>query len=262
MTVASEIDQPAALDESVRITFRDQLRAARASALRNSEGFREIFFCLERLAAYLNVPEDGLLKACDKTEQLARNSPLAVSIPEEFRELHPTFRALYQRVVHSRNRAAHEGAFARNLTRHAVELTLILEDALQRGMMEVQHFMVRDPVVANDWEPISFVRQKMLLNAFSFLPAEVTKGEWSLVSDHAIARFLCVGNVNGKERRRRLATKLVDATTNEGLSLAKPDSCAPNAPVEDVIPKLSDMPLLVIDGEHRLVGILTAFDLM
>ncbi len=250
------------LPEPVRISFRDQLRAARASALKNAEGSREIFYCLERFAAYINGPQVGLRKASDKMAQLASHSPLAAAVPVQLKELHPTFVALYQRVVEGRNQAAHEGAFARNLTRHAVELTLILEDALQKEMMEVQHFMVRDPVVAYDWEPISLVRQKLLLNAFSFLPVEVGTGVWFLVSDVAIACFLRSGGPASNERRDRLATPLHQATRDGRLKLTEATKCGPNEAVERIIDRLQDRPLLVTDESSRLLGILTAFDLL
>ena len=74
------------------------------------------------------------------------------------------------------NDALHQGAFARHLTIHAIDLALILEDAL-RSFEEprVSDYMVRNPLFAELWQPIGFIRQQMLANSFSFLP--VLKGK-------------------------------------------------------------------------------------
>jgi hypothetical protein len=65
----------------------------------------------------------------------------------------------------------HQGAFARRLTGHAIELSLVLEDALRRSLDSpvVGDYMVRGPICAEPWQPISFIRQRMLANSFSFL---------------------------------------------------------------------------------------------
>jgi len=42
------------MDLEATLYFRDQLRSARATALRDSEAFDEIIFVLERLGEYLS----------------------------------------------------------------------------------------------------------------------------------------------------------------------------------------------------------------
>ena len=69
-----------------------------------------------------------------------------------------------------RNDALHQGACARHLANHAVQLALVLEDALMPSEPKVSDFMVRDAICAAHWQPISFVRQQMLANSFSYLP--------------------------------------------------------------------------------------------
>lgn len=64
-----------------------------------------------------------------KLEQLAGASPLA-SEPAFARHLHIPFSVLYDLVRNARNDALHQGAYVRHLTRHAVSLSLVLEDAL------------------------------------------------------------------------------------------------------------------------------------
>ena len=116
----------------------------------------------------------------------ANKSPLAYEIPSARRQYHTPFSDLLELVRDARNSALHEGSFARHLTIHVVELSLIIEDALMYNSVAVSDFMVRDPVCAYPWQPLSFIRQKMLLNSFSFLPVCVDykdEKDWWVVSD-------------------------------------------------------------------------------
>jgi hypothetical protein len=93
---------------------------------------------------------------------LALTSPLVVEIPNKFRNF------LDQGVDGARNETLHQGAFARPLTKHAIELAIILEDALSQQVNQVvMDFMVRNPLCAELWKPIGFIRQQMLANSFS-----------------------------------------------------------------------------------------------
>src|SRR5439155_14524227 len=117
---------------------------------------------------------------------LAAVSPLFDSIPQRWRHLHTPFSVLYELVRRGRNAAMHEGASARHLTLHAIELALVLEDALMMGMDQIGDYMVRNPVYAALWQPLSFVRQEMLVNSFSYLPVAIEERsgkDWRLVSD-------------------------------------------------------------------------------
>jgi CBS-domain-containing membrane protein len=153
-----------------------------------------------------------------------------------------------------------QGAFARRLTGHAIELSLILEDALRRSLDSpvVSDYMVRNPICADLWQPISFIRQQMLANSFSFLPVNTAQG-WCLISDVQIATYL--GTVTST-RKVRLAQSL----TESGLKLKLAKLCAENTPLEEALRLLEDdqKPLLVHpDGNSRsIVGIVTPFDLL
>jgi len=115
--------------------FRDQLRIARASAFRDAEGFQEILFVIERLGFMLTNNPDAhtLEKYKAKIQKLSKNSVLAEEIPASWRHLHTPMSELYEIVRIARNDAVHQGALARHLTTHAVELALVLEDALMDG---------------------------------------------------------------------------------------------------------------------------------
>lgn len=170
--------------------FRDKFRNARAAANRDAEGCIAICQCIERFAYFLTRRNDGLAGAWGAIREAVSQSPLVNEIPSRWRDLHPDLRQLYESDREGRNQAVHEGAYARTFTRHAIELSLIIEDALQEFGNVVRDFMVRDPVVAHPWEPVSFVRQKMLVDPFSFLPIWMENEGWCFVSDRALARYL------------------------------------------------------------------------
>jgi hypothetical protein len=153
---------------------------------------------------------------------------------------------------------------------HATQLALILEDALtDNATTKIGDFMVRGPICALPWQPISFVRQQMLANSFSYLPMqwETEQGAvWKLVSDFHVARYLRLpGNVSGGERKRRLAKTVKDATDEGLLELEDATSCSSDTAVEDALPHFSgdSLPLLVHHPKNtkELMGIVTAYDL-
>ncbi len=172
------------------------------------------------------------------------------------------FSRLYDLVQDARNDALHQGAFARHLTIHAIGLALILEDALRSSEEpRVSDYMVRNPVFAELWQPIGFIRQQMLANSFSFLP--VLKGEnWCLLSDREVAIYLRTSSSNS-ERKRRLAMPL-DKTP---MNLPIAECVKEETSLQDAIKALKDAPLLVCGesgpgNSKRLFGIVTAFDLL
>src|SRR5262249_54981267 len=162
----------------------------------------------ERLGRFLKRNGAGLADFFQDLNAIASRSPLSELIPRRFPSYHISFASLFDSVRTSRNSAVHEGAAARHLTTHALELALILEDALMPVRPTVAERMIRGPVVAARWQPVSFVRQALLANSFSYLPIEAAvQGEerWYLVSDVAVATFLN-GADSAAERNRRLQT--------------------------------------------------------
>src|ERR1700757_614277 len=99
-----------------------------------------------------------------------------------------------------RNDALHQGAFARYLTKHAIELAILLEDALSNGL---------DPLARETWQPIAFLRQLMLANSYSYLPVFRNDNQWWIVSDAAIAAYLGrTEKTNGQDVVQGLSRKL------------------------------------------------------
>jgi len=181
------------MEHEVALFFRDQFRAARATVLRDSEAYEAVVLVLERLGR-LHLPQaKGMGPVKGKLSEVAQRSALSRGIPAMWPDFHLTFDALYELVREARNLAVHEGALARHLSSHSLECALVLEDALMANMTTAKDFMVRSPVTASPWQPLSFVRQIMLMNSFSYLPVQVPEdegGAWHFISDVNLARAL------------------------------------------------------------------------
>jgi CBS domain-containing protein len=254
------------------IAFANQLRAARLAALGDAEAFDGIVHVVERLGSYLSKELLGdkgeygtLYRYAGKLKDLAANSGMALKTPDQFRNLLTPFETLYKLVTVARNDALHQGAFARHLTKHVIELAIILEDALRTHMnLVVTDFMVRNPVCAEPWQPVGFIRQQMLANSYSYLPVLCRKGDWRVVSDAAVAIFL------GSARERGDRTKLLASTLEEAEQASVPLKLTPakfvdeQTPLDDALKRLTEPPILLVQNPDGtgLLGILTAFDLL
>jgi hypothetical protein len=266
-----------ALDAPALIATRAEFRDARERVLKDVEAFDAVIFAVERLGVLLTerIGDLGKYERC--ICQLAEASPMAHAIPVNRRVWHVPFRELYTLVRQARNDAVHQGAYARHLTEHVVQLSLVLEDALMIKQQEssemplvVADFMVRSVVGAQPWEPLSFVRQQMLSNAFSYLPLHMDH-HWFLVSDLEVARFLRVASEDSDqqgasgERKRRLAMTVEEAQVAGLRLIPADDRTRPlNSSVAEVTSKLDGLPLLVVDPARpgSIQGILMAFDLL
>ena len=254
------------MDGSEATFFRDQLRQARAAALRDSEGYQEILFTMERIGIRLRGELGALGHYKEHLSRQSAASPLADSLPSQWPAWHTRFDDLYDEVVHARNDALHYGAFARLLTSHAVQLALVLEDALMKDATKVSQFMVRAPTTAMLWQPVSFVRQVMLANSYSVLPVFDTTAmppTWRLLSEGAIAKYLRSATTN-EERKRRLAGTVEQALC-EGRFAADPAKVVTaDEPVMNLLDDIEKHPVLVVNEKNasELVGILTAFDIL
>lgn len=256
------------MNSEATIFFVNQLRDARGSALRDAEAFQEILFVLERLGfaetrgKVNGTPGLGTYKVA--LGRIASESPLYLDIPRSHSIWHSPFSELYDSVKDARNDALHQGAFARHLTNHAIQLALILEDALMSGLSRVSEYMVREPACASLWHPISFVRQQMLANSFSYLPVLLTtegRQTWHLISDYAVAKYLRTAESN-TQRNSFLAKTMEESIASRLLETERAEYARADANVKDVIRIFKGKPLLVLDEHSHLVGILTSFDLL
>jgi hypothetical protein len=252
------------MNQKESIHFRDEFREARAKALNDAEGFDSLLFALERLGRFLHRGKGNLGKFETLITELASQSPLAQTIPAQWHEFHTPFDLLYAQLRSARNAALHEGAFARHLTTDAVNIAIVLEDALMASSDRVGDFMVRAPVCAILWQPLSFVRQILLANSFSCLPVNIASDEapkWYLVSDFALAA--CLKRTTFQERERLLALSLDAAVKSGQLRLVEPFTCGPDTLVTEALAKCQGQPVLVVSASlGQLLGIATPFDLL
>ena len=133
------------------------------------------------------------------------------------------------------------------------------------GRDKVADFMVKNVITASLWQPLSFVRQQMLVNSFSFLPVldETGQPTGQLVADCSLASYLL------KSRKKRLAHTLRYAADSGELPLLTTRICCSTDKVNHVLDdervKDQRLPVLVVDeqgGRKNLIGLVTGFDLL
>jgi hypothetical protein len=234
--------------------FRDQLRSARAVALADAEGFHAVIRVVELIGQQLGRNISGLGGYKTILSVLASASPLATDLPSQWPGYHTEFGALYEEMRQARNDAVHQGAYARTLTDHAVELSIILEDALMTDASKVSQFMVRNVVDAKPWHPVSYVRQQMLTHAFSYLPIWHADA-WKLIPEYSVAQLL--RNAPSKAtRRRRLAALVSDTVAESSLELVDARTVCPEMPITEALQFVRERLILVVD--RMPAGILVA----
>jgi len=251
------------MEKEAALHFRDQLRIARAAAFRDAESFQEILFVIERLGAYLSSNRGNLGSYLATIKHQAACSPMAEEVPKCLPDFHQQFDVKYDIVREARNSALHEGALARHLTINAAELSLVLEEAIMNERYQVSDFMVRNPVCAFMWQPLSLIRQTMLVNSFSYLPVPVEKNgntDWRLVSDCRLARCL---RKKGRVTKDALIQGLGEAVKSGQIELHSARTCSPQDKIESVLQRSDELPTLVLSPYNKeLLGILTPFDLL
>lgn len=265
METSGEAPRAPGFSREVAISFRDQLREARSKTQADAEAFEQIIFVVERLGCYLRKKQGDLGKYEKYVMGLAGCSPLCCDVPEAFRDLHIPFPILYERLREARNSAMHGGAAVRYAAAYAVELALVLEDALTSNYDRVSDYMVRNVICAELWQPLSFIRQAMLLSSFSCLPVNrPTEGKRDscLVSDEAMARYLRVRS-SDIPVKQLLVQPLEDAVKTGALGLVSARTCRATDSVKELVSGWSSRAVLVTRPEtEELLGILTPYDLL
>lgn len=239
--------------------FIERLREARALVLRDAESFHEASTVLEHI---------GQVRAGKIGKGLKDYESAIVDLASNgYNANKESVRRLFNVVRVARNKAVHDGAFARHLSSRLVELILLLEESIMQTVDRVEDLMVRNPVIAEPWYLISHVRKAMLANSFSNIPVFLTDGDdgkWSLLTDAAIMRFIRSSPTN-TDQKKRLTMSVAEAAATKILELTEGHCCPPKTPVSDLLLQLNSYPVLVtegIDGKDRLLGIITAFDLL
>lgn len=125
--------------------------------------------------------------------------------------------------------------------------------------MKISDVMVRDPVCAETWQPLSLIRQVMLENSFSYLPCNTNEG-WKIVSDLELAKYL--RHNNSQSRKSRMVESLTDAVKVHTPLLQNVVTCHHQVSAEEALSLCRDRPLLVLGNTDHVIGIVTAFDLL
>lgn len=243
------------MERKLELHYRDELRDARAKVLEDAEAFPHVLFAIERTGRALKDQPAAMKGLKAPLTELARRSPLFQGDAEGI-----SFGRVFDLVQAGRNEALHDGTYARHLADHAIQLALVLEDALVNGSDKLSEYMVRSPVVAELWQPLQFIRHRMLANSFSFLPVHTDSG-WHSVSDFEIARLLRGGGRD--ESGAALRAPLRDVVEAGKLNLHEPRIVGPDARVSEILEgQRESAEFILVVSDDNLVGLLTPFDLL
>jgi CBS domain-containing protein len=248
------------LTNSQRVDFLGRIRAARALILRDSESFREASTVLEHIGQVVGGKiGSGLKDYQDAIVGLTNHA----GEPKEQEEI----KRLFNVVREARNKAVHDGAYARHLNSRLIDLLLLLEEGIVMNMDRVEDLMVRTPVFAESWHLVSHVRKMMLSNSFSWIPIyqeNDASGKWVLLEDVSLMKWIRSESQKSKQKAR-LALRVGDAISKHELAVKGAHRCRGDSLITEILNQMGERPTLVtekIDGRERLVGILTAFDLL
>ncbi len=232
------------------------LRDARAMVYRDAESFNEAAAVLEHVGQMLRgVVLSGLNDYQKCICDLAREAPPIHSERVDY---------LFDTVRRARNDSVHSGDYIRHHSIRLVELLLMLEEGLAMTGKTVGDLMVQNPTVAELWHNVAAARRAMLTNSFSYLPIQGPDGVWKLLSDAEVVRYLRRAG-NTKERGELLGKHLRQAIDAGEITLTGCSHCSPDDSIDAIVEAMTHLPVLVVSkngSEQRLVGILTAFDLL
>lgn len=238
-------------------------RDARALVLRDAEAFHEASTALEHIGQiFYSQVLNGLWHYKDK---LIDHAALAGGITTDQAD------RLFRVIHNARNSAVHDGAWARHVSEKLIEFLVNLEDGIQssmknkrnNNMLKVEDIMVRSPVVAETWQMVAHVRREMLTNSFSNLPI-FWDGSWYVITDNALMQFLRSA-VNRDDLKLRLNSQIETALQENKVHVARAKTCSDQDNVDEAVRMMKSEPVLLVchhGDEKRLVGILSAFDLL
>ncbi len=238
--------------------YLNQLREARATALGDAEGFGALFQAIESLGRYLAGGKGkGLGDYCDDLRKLA-----AFNLSENWAVKH--FDPVFTLAKEARNSAVHEGAYARIITQHAVDLALLLEESLMQLTPLAKHFMIGHPMTVAAWQTLREARQLMLRNSFSYLPIQY-EGKWQLLADYKLVEFMqahCVthgGTRRQRDERDAVLNQRIEVATKSNDQFLELTSCESIGPDEPIPAGVCQAPILVVEN-GTLLGLISPFD--
>ena len=257
------------ISQEQAIYFRNEFRKARLAIERDPQNCTSISYVLESFGSQICNEKKGrhsLGHCADEIKEFVRkHNPISETLCPDY---HIRFGRLYEVVREGRNDMAHRGSRAKYFAPRFMELSITIEDALMNhdSIERVQDYMVRDVATAQLSQPLSAIRQNMLMNSFTYMPYfDKIECKWFVVSDADIAVYLRSGERN---KRDRLNHTLKCAIKN-GIDRRKPTVCEPEKLISKILEdgewqEKRHLPILVHHpgNKQHLLGILTASDLM
>jgi hypothetical protein len=163
-----------------------------------------------------------------------------------------------------RNDRMHKGFAARSLTRDAVAVVMMLEEALMFDWSKYQatDLMTPAPTTAKLWMTFGNVRDVLVENAFSQVPI-FFDGTWAVVSERTVARAALIARKRGDDLRN---LRLEDSLPWDGSTMLAKEllvvvpTVAPDALVLD-LDMGSGCVLVVRQNSQELLGIVTPSDI-
>ena len=213
---------------------------------------------IERVVKYVEGdPRAALGGASGRMKDFVEGCPAAVHTGLPGWE----WSALYNAVRECRNDLMHSGtAAALAGTRTATLAVVLMEVLLSKDSDEktARHLMVTNPACAHGWQTLADVRRTMLLNDYWALPLRWKNGEsetWRLVTAGRLGRYLLKGRKPGGQNPR-----LGEKVEKTRCVTKRAHTVRLSTPIVDVT-SLS-LPVLVLDEDGALQGIVTDFDLL
>ena len=252
------------------IYFRNEFRKARLATEQNPQNCLSIAHVLESFGSQVCKKQHrhALYGCADAIKEFVRkHNPTSETLCPDY---HIKFGRLYEIVKDSRNHLAHRGSRAKYFAPRFTELSITIEDALMNhdSIEKVQDYMVRDVATVQLNQPLSAIRQNMLMNSFSYMPYfDKDECKWFVVSDADIAQYL---RFNGEYNQNQLYDTLGCAIKSEnGIAKHEATVCEPEKLISKILKdsewrKKRHLPILVChrSNKEHLLGILTASDLM
>ena len=242
------------------IYFLFKFKEARLSILKNNEDFDFFINILEEFGSFI----------CTNKNSITLNE--YESAIKQYQKLHlgniyvSSFNAEFLIVRTARNEAYHQGVHARNLSKHCIELSFIIEKALISNCMNLsllaENVMVKNVTIAEEWMPIKMIRREMLINSFSYIP--IYKDEnWFLISELNI--LLMLGVKYGKDRSLKEKDIIGPLFNQQNFEIAT--TINNDSSITDVLEKLLEnngKPILIVsqDDNKNLLGIITTYDIL
>jgi hypothetical protein len=218
-------------------------------ALRDAEDFTSICFALEELGCRLKEYKASGLGCYEKQFQtLAASGGM-----DEAR-----FEVLLHHVRMARNDAARQGISARNAAKRTIRLGVYIEGIIMTQLKLVGDVMSGGLPLAQPHHTLSFLRETMLGNSFSFLPYPVSS-EYRLISDGYIAQLL----ESAEYSRDKFFITTVSQLDPRSIGQLEKAVVLKNIDLlKNVIDENSVYPAVVEADGGRAVGIITAFNLL